>query len=224
MEVEAITETDTIRRPLGRPRAFNTDKALGAAMQVFWRKGYEGTSLSDLTAAMGVNRPSLYAAFGDKEALFREVLNRYAAGPAAYMQAALSAPTARAAVERLLFGAVDLLTNPENPSMCLIAQGTLVCGEEADIIRREVSARRQKGEGHLRARLKRAVSEGELPPDTDAAALALYFATVARGLGVSASSGAGRKELLGVVQMALRLWPGRSASPQSIWKQETGAS
>jgi AcrR family transcriptional regulator len=204
-----MTESEVSRRPPGRPRAFDADRVLEAAMRVFWQKGYEGTSLSDLTAAMGISRPSLYAAFGDKEALFRKALDRYAAGPAAYLRAAMSAPTARAAVEQLLFGAVDLLTAPENPSVCLIAQGTLVCGEEADAIRREVTARRQRGEAGLRARLERAVSEGELPPDADAAGLARYFVTVVRGLGISALSGASRGELLGVARMALHNWPGK---------------
>src|SRR5947207_11547368 len=103
----------TIRR--GRPRAFDTDAALDAALAVFWRKGYEGASLTDLTAAMGINRPSLYAAFGSKEDLFRKALDRYAEGPAAYVREALEEPTARAVAERLLRGAAELLTNPRNP-------------------------------------------------------------------------------------------------------------
>src|SRR5438552_872534 len=97
--------------PRGRPRAFDADKALDRALQVFWRKGYEGTSLSDLTRAMGINRPSLYAAFGDKEALFRKVLDRYVEGPSAYVREALEEPTARAVVERLLLGTAELLTD-----------------------------------------------------------------------------------------------------------------
>ena len=202
-------ETEKVCNRRGRPRTFDADKALDAAMHVFWRKGYEGTSLSDLTAAMEISRPSLYAAFGDKEALFRQVLDRYAAGPASYLKAALNAPTAYGCVEQLLTGAVDLLTAPGHPSLCLIAQGTLVCGEEADAIRREVNARRQRGEAGLRTYLERAVSEGELPPDTDTAGLARYFVTVMRGLGISALGGANREELYGVAQMALRLWPGQ---------------
>ncbi len=177
-------------------------------MRVFWQKGYEGTSLSDLTAAMGINRPSLYATFGSKETLFHKVLDRYAAGPARYMRTAMDAPSGRAAVEQLLFGAIDLLTASGNPSMCLIAQGTLACGEEADSVRQEVIARRQRGEASLRARLERAVSEGELPSDTDAAGLTRYFVTVLRGLGISALSGTDREGLAAVARLALHVWPG----------------
>src|SRR5207245_2576808 len=115
------------RTPAGRPRSFDLDKALDAALQVFWRKGYEGASLPDLTEAMGINRPSLYAAFGNKEELFRTVVIRYIEGPAAFVRKALDEPTARAAAERLLTGAVDLVTDPKNPRGCLLVQGALVC-------------------------------------------------------------------------------------------------
>lgn len=195
------------RRLRGRPRVFDTDAALEAAMRVFWQKGYEGTSLSELTGVMNISRPSLYAAFGDKEALFRRVLERYATGPASYVQAAMDAPTAHASVERLLAGAVALLSNPENPAGCLITQGTLFGGLETDPARRETARHRQKDEALLRARLDRAVSEGELPPDTNTSGVARYFATVIRGLGISALGGASRDELLEVARMALQAWP-----------------
>src|SRR5580658_10188873 len=123
----------------GRPRSFDTDAALDHALQVFWRKGYEGATLSDLTKAVGVNRPSLYAAFGDKKALFRKALDRYLNGPASYTQAALKEPTARAVAERLLRGAADLNTSPRNPGGCLIVQGALACGEAADSVRQELA-------------------------------------------------------------------------------------
>src|SRR2546425_106227 len=115
--------------PVGRPRAFDTDRALDRALRVFWQKGYEGTSLSDLTRAMDINRPSLYAAFGNKAALFRKVLDRYAEGPASYVREALNEPTARAVVERLLRGAARLQTDPRNPRGCLIVQGELSCSK-----------------------------------------------------------------------------------------------
>src|SRR5580658_1011467 len=107
MKRKKITST------LGRPRDFDVEKALGRAMRVFWRKGYLGTSLSDLTDAMGINRPSLYAAFGNKESLFHKVLERYAEGPSVYLSEALRAPNARAVIERLFHGVVDLLTDPQ---------------------------------------------------------------------------------------------------------------
>ena len=117
--------------PRGRPREFDVDEALDRALEVFWRKGYEGASLPDLTEAMGINRPSLYAAFGSKEDLFRKALARYAEGPTAYACEALKAPTARAVVERLLAGTANLLSDPRNPRGCFAVQGALACGEEA---------------------------------------------------------------------------------------------
>src|SRR5215212_2825673 len=115
--------------PRGRPRTFNPDKALDRALNVFWKKGYEGASLPDLTKAMGISRPSLYAAFGNKEALFRKAVERYARGPAGYAREALDLPTARAVVERLLRGGTCVSTNPKNPRGCFMVQGALTCGD-----------------------------------------------------------------------------------------------
>jgi len=194
---------------VGRPRAFDVDKALGHALTVFWRKGYEGASLPDLTRAMGINRPSLYAAFGNKEALFRKTLDRYNDGPAAYVRDALEEPTARAVVEALLRGAVELLSCPRNPQGCLMVQGALSCGRTANPIRRELASRRAAGEAAIRRRFERAISDGDLPADTDAGDLARYVSTVMHGMAVQAAGGASRKELLRVVKMALRAWPAR---------------
>src|SRR5215211_3297202 len=116
----------------GRPREFNADQALDKALKVFWKKGYEGASLPELTRAMGINRPSLYAAFGNKEGLFRKALDRYAEGPAAYVGEALAEPTARGVAERLLRGAAELLAGPRSPRGCLLVQGALACGEGAE--------------------------------------------------------------------------------------------
>jgi len=192
---------------IGRPRSFDIDRALDRALKVFWRRGYEGTSLSDLTKAVGVNRPSLYAAFGDKEALFRKALDRYLNGPAAYTREALEEPTARAVVDRLLRGAVDLNTSPRNPGGCLTVQGALACGETADSIRRELVACRAAGEVALRRRFERALSEGDLPGDMDPADLARYVATIVYGIAVLAAGGASRSQLQRVVEMVLRTLP-----------------
>src|ERR1700676_1769754 len=161
---------------MGRPRSFDLDEALDRALQVFWRKGYEGASLSDLTKAVGVNRPSLYAAFGDKKALFRKALDRYLTGPAGYTQEALKEPTARAVIERLLQGAADLNTAPRNPGGCLMVQGALVCSEEGDSIRQELIACRAAGEAALRRRFQRARSAPDPPAGTHPADLARYLA------------------------------------------------
>ncbi len=198
-------------RALGRPRSFETGKALDAAMKVFWCKGYEGASLSDLTKAMGINRPSLYAAFGDKESLFRKVLdrydNRYDSGPAAYVREALNQPTARAVVERLMEGAAELGTASSNPRGCLFVQSALACGDKAEGIRNDLILRRDAGEKAVRLRLKRAQADGDLAHDANPADLARYVVTVIQGIAVQAASGAARPELRRVIQTALRSWP-----------------
>ncbi len=192
---------------IGRPREFDTDDALNRAMYVFWRKGYLGTSLSDLTEAMGINRPSLYAAFGNKESLFRKVLERYADGPSAYLREALKEPTARQVAERMMHGVVDLGTDPHNPPGCLWVHGTLSCGDPADPIRQELSERRESSEASLHKRFEQAISEGDLPADADPAALARFVVTVNCGISVLAATGATRTELLRVVETALQAWP-----------------
>jgi len=191
----------------GRPRTFAVEPALDRALHVFWQKGYEGTSLSDLTRAMGINRPSLYAAFGDKQSLFRKVLDRYAEGPAAYFDEALREPTARAVVERLLRASADLQTSRRNPRGCLAVQGALACGDEADSIRQHLVSYRAAGEAKLRRRLQRAKATGDLPANADPADLARYVVTVVQGMAVLAAGGASRRALRGVIETALRAWP-----------------
>ena len=199
------------RMPIGRPRAFDVDVALDRALKVFWRKGYEGASLADLTKAMRINRPSLYAAFGNKEALFRKVVARYVEGPAAYVRESLDEPTARAVAERLLSGAVNLLTDRKNPRGCLMVQGALACGNSAESVRRELVSRRLSGELAIRRRFERALAEGDLPADSSPGDLARYVATIIRGMAVQAAGGASREDLRRIVDLALRAWP--DASP-----------
>ncbi len=193
--------------PIGRPRAFDIDRALDRALKVFWRKGYEGTSLPDLTRAMGINRPSLYAAFGNKEALFRKAIDRYVDGPASHARQALQEPTARAVVERLFLGSIDLVTDSRNPRGCFLVQSALACGNTGDSVRREMVKRRAAHEASLRDRFQRAISEGDLPRRADASDLARYVVTVSHGMAVQAASGASRDELKRVAELALRAWP-----------------
>jgi AcrR family transcriptional regulator len=192
---------------IGRPRNFDACVALDRALHVFWKKGYQGTSLSDLTHAMNINRPSLYATYGDKKALFRKVLDRYAEGPGSYTRRALKEPTSRAVVERLLYGTAELLSCPHNPRGCLWVQGALASGSEANSVRQELISRRAAGELALRGRLNLAKSQGDLPPDASPASLARYIVTVIQGMSVQAAGGATRKELQRVIEIALQSWP-----------------
>jgi AcrR family transcriptional regulator len=192
----------------GRPRTFDSDAALDRALEVFWRQGYEGTGISDLTKAMGIkNAPSLYNAFGNKEQLFRKALDRYADGPARYIREAFAEPTARAAVEALLHGAADATTDPAHPRGCITVQGGLACSPGAESVRDELVARRVSGEAALRDRLQQAGRSGELPAGSDPGGLARYFATIYQGVAVQAASGATREQLHEIVDLAMAAWP-----------------
>lgn len=192
---------------MGRPREFDVDQALDKALAVFWRKGYEGTSLSDLTEALGVNRPSLYAAFGNKEELFRKALDRYADDRTVALHEALDAPTARAVFERLLRGTADFLTERGNPRGCLMVQGAQACSDEAEPVRRALVERRAEAQAMIRRRFQRAKDEGDLPAGLDPADLARYVYTLLEGFAVRAAAGNSRRELHRVVDLALRIWP-----------------
>jgi AcrR family transcriptional regulator len=192
---------------MGRPRSFDKDKALDQAMEVFWRKGYEGASLSDLTKAMGINPPSLYAAFGNKEGLLKAALDRYAEQRKGFLGTAFDEPTARKVAECLLRGVADFHTNPDNPPGCLFTQGGLACGDGAEMIPRELASRRAQMEAAVRERFERAKQEGDLPRDADPAALARYLSTVMQGMGVQAAAGATREQLQQTVDFALAAFP-----------------
>jgi len=192
---------------LGRPRAFDIDKALDRALKVFWRKGYEGASLSELTKAMGINRPSLYAAFGDKESLFRKVLERYEQGPTAFIREALAEPTARRVAEHLLLGAAASMCGHGHPQGCMLVQGALAAGDSAEPVRRELAQHRQAGATAITERLRRAKKEGDLAADADPAALARYLMTVMNGMAVQSVSGATPADLRKIAETALSAWP-----------------
>lgn len=192
---------------MARPLSFDPDKALDKAMRVFWKRGYEGASMPELTKAMGINKPSLYAAFGNKEQLYRKVLQRYEQGPSAYAVEALQAPTAHEMARKLLIGAIEVSTCPKNPGGCLLLKGTMTCGKESPALRRAVIGRRDAYETAVRDRFQRAIDEGDLPRDADAADLARFITTVTHGLGVQASTGRSREELLPVAEAALKAIP-----------------
>jgi AcrR family transcriptional regulator len=199
----------------GRPREFDVQKALDAALLLFWHHGYEGTSLAALTKAMGINVPSLYAAFGNKETLFKKVLERYLQNPASYLPKALEQPTARRAVQKLFLGAIDMVMNPRHPDGCLLVQGALASGPAAASIRKQLSLRRASAEAAVRRRFERAIADGDLPKTVNAARLARYILTVLWGLSVQAAGGATRAQLKEVAHLAMRAWPSHPSRARS---------
>jgi AcrR family transcriptional regulator len=193
----------------GRPREFDVDEALAAALRVFWSKGYEAASLTDLTEAMGITRPSLYAAFGNKEALFRKALDLYEREKLAYIGEALKAPTSREVAERLLRGALAMQTSECEPKGCMRVLTSVSCNPEANSIRADLMARRQSSQRALCERMNRAKEEGDLPDGTDIDGLCAYLGAVLGGMSIQASSGAPKAQLEGLVETALAMWPGK---------------
>lgn len=199
---------------MGRPRAFCVDQALDRALEVFWRKGYEGASLTELTEAMEINRPSLYAAFGNKEALFRKALDRYVKEKATYLRDSLAAPTARDVAARMLLGAAKMLTDPCHPVGCLAVRGALTCGDSSESIKREIDELRSRFEIDLRHRLEQAEQEeGGLPAGLTPANLARYLTTIIQGMSIQAAAGATHEDLCQVAETALLALPARCTEP-----------
>ena len=198
-----VSQTKTV----GRPREFDPDQALEAAIEVFWRRGFEGTSLSDLTTAMQLSRPSVYAAFGNKEALFRKALSRYAETRTAAMDAALRAPLVKDAVQRFLREFVASATDPATPPGCLTVQGGVTPDASGPAIHASLAKVRHDGHAALTSRLQQAIDEQDLPADSDPADLALYVTTLTQGIAVQAASGATRPQLDRVIDRALAAWP-----------------
>jgi len=189
---------------MGRPREFDEDAALEAAMRVFWEKSYEGTTMADLTGAMGINRSSMYAAFGDKESIFHRVMERYLGEPMDYIRQALAQPSLAEVVAGLIHGTAEFLSMRGNPRGCLLIQGALACGTDAEPIKQAMIDWRKSGEAAIKRRLQQAQSQGEFPAEIQAADFARYLSSVMAGLGVQAANGATRTELRRVAEIALR--------------------
>jgi AcrR family transcriptional regulator len=199
-------ETAVLR---GRPREFDVDQALTAALRVFWSKGYEGASMTDLTDAMGITRPSLYAAFGNKEALFRKALDLYEREKLCYMGQALEAPTARGVAQRLLQGSLENQTSGDDPRGCLGVISSVACGAEADCIRQEVLERGRIAHQALIERMERAIADGDFHAPVDPEGITKYLTAILQGMAVQAGAGASREDLQRLVDTTLAVWPSR---------------
>ena len=195
-------------RRTGRPLSFDRDAALRQAMLTFWRHSYETASVTDLTAAMGISAPSLYAAFGDKKRLFLEAMRLYAGDPADMERAIANAPTARHAARDLMTAAVTTYTGEATPRGCLLASATASGSAVSADVQDAVANVRRGVEGCLRVRIERDIEDGALPPGTQAAPLAGLVLAVAQGMSVLARDGASRASLLAMVEAALLAWPG----------------
>jgi AcrR family transcriptional regulator len=194
--------------PRGRPRSFDRDEALRRAMEIFWALGYEGATLTDLQEAMGgITAPSFYAAFGSKESLFREAVELYKKTHGAPMLRALTeGPTARESVEAMLYAAVESFSCPNTPHGCMLITGAINCmraNREVEDHLRDIRSRRHR---IIRRRLRRGVTEGDLPPGLDLSALASFYTTVLDGLSTQARDGASRKALKAAVDCAMAAW------------------
>jgi len=197
----------------GRPRCFDRTCALEQAMEVFWEHGYEGASLADLTAAMGIASPSLYSAFGSKEALFRESVNHYLqTDGSGIWQALEQEPTARAAVSNLLHASAEAVTLPNKPTGCFLVLAIANCSPENAGIQIELRNRRVHLGDLLRLRLDRGIADGDLPPGTETRALSSFFMTVQQGMSLQARDGGTRADLLRVADFAMAAWPAPAAA------------
>jgi len=196
------------RKPRGRPLSFDRDAALETAMHVFWERGYEAASIADLTSAMGITPPSLYTAFGDKEQLFLEAIERYALGYGSAGARALNEePTARGAIERWLLEAANELTQPCHPKGCMVVMAATNCSAAAERVQDALLLRRTEAIANVGRRIQGGIDSGELPPDTDAKDLANFYATIYQGMSMQAKDGATHESLLATVRTAMRSWP-----------------
>jgi TetR/AcrR family transcriptional regulator, copper-responsive repressor len=198
---------DPSRLP-GRPREFDRDEALGLAMLLFWKRGYQATSVSELIDAMGITPPSLYSAFGDKKRLFLEAVDRYQAGPGAFAKQALTEePTAERAIRRLLLGAVDSFCDPKHPTGCMVVLSATNCAVESDDVLQELVKRRRATERAIRHRIAAGQADGEFAANADVDALAGLVASALYGIAIKARDGAAPTSLRKIVDQTMRMWP-----------------
>ncbi|MFC6016959.1 TetR/AcrR family transcriptional regulator [Plantactinospora solaniradicis] len=192
---------------IGRPREFDVERVLESALRLFWTRGYEGTTMADLSAATNLKAGSIYGAFGSKAGLFKQVVERYSTTIFGYGAAALEADSAREVVRRWLLGAADATTGPDTPPGCLLVQGALATGDASTDAKIDLCARRQAAEVMLTERFTRAREAGDLPPTVEPRHAAAYVIALSQGIAVQAASGASREDLRRLAELALLRLP-----------------
>ncbi len=192
---------------MARPRVFNIEDAVQTATVMFWKNGYEQTSVANLTEEMGITPPSFYFAFESKDGLFRRVIEHYATTYLGFMGDAFRQPTARGVAETMLYGCADVYSNPSNPAGCLIMNCSLPSSETTVQVRQELATRRKSRRAKLKRRFQEAKASGDLPSDSDPEELARYVMSIVWGLAVEAQSGTSKRDLHRIVARAMKAWP-----------------
>ncbi len=196
---------------MGRHREFDVEKVLDSALCLFWRKGYEGTSYADLTEAAGIERPALYSAFGNKEALFRKALDRYSERYLDYLPVALKLPTSREVAAHILYKAIELNTRFPDHTGCLGINGAMAGSDETEPVRQALIDFRAAGQADIQERFERAKAEGDLPETASPETLAAFILAMTHGMAVQAKAGFSREMLNAIADQALSTWPRKSA-------------
>lgn len=199
----------TLNPPRGRPAEFDRSEVLGGLLSVFWARGFDGASVAELEAATGLSRSSLYASFGDKQALFQQAADYYVHHTAAFVAEALAEPNLREAVHNFLFGTARFLTDGSHPAGCFLILGALVCGPQSEAAKADLAGRRQALENALVQRLQAGQDEGSLRTDVDVPNLAKYLATLHQGMAVQAATGASQAALLETARFGLEVLEAR---------------
>lgn len=193
---------------MSRPRVFDLEKAVHSATMLFWSRGYEQTSLADLTHEMGITPPSFYFAFESKDGLFRKAIEHYTSTYLGFMDDALLKPTAREVAEAILYGCADAYTGPNHPPGCLIVNNSMPCTGDCIAIRQELAQGRKARFVKLRKRFQDAQKSGDLSRESEPEELVRFLMSLRWGMAIEAQSGATRRDLRKIAARAMQAWPG----------------